>query len=30
VRRGDYIFRRTTIDEVIFDPSDQSETDQER
>jgi hypothetical protein len=30
VRRGEYIFRRTTIDEVIFDPSDQSETDQER
>ncbi|MEY5031098.1 MAG: hypothetical protein RL354_129 [Planctomycetota bacterium] len=21
VRRGDYVFRRTTIDEVIFDPA---------
>jgi hypothetical protein len=22
VRRGDYVYRRTTIDEVIFDPRD--------
>ncbi|MFZ4749311.1 MAG: hypothetical protein ACOYMM_02260 [Phycisphaerales bacterium] len=21
VRRGDYVFRRTTIDEVVFDPA---------
>ena len=25
VRRGDYIYRRTTIDEVIFDPAPPNE-----
>lgn len=26
VRRGDYVFRRTTIDEVIFDPEQTGST----
>ena len=26
VRRGDYVFRRTTIDEVVYDPLDADST----
>jgi len=26
VRRGDYVYRRTTIDEVIFDPAEPATT----